>query len=339
MKSIISVLFLVCFICTLQAQVISVVTNGVTTNVSNLQSALDVANDESIIYLPGSTGGITANVKVDKKVHIIGVGYRDDNNLVISKTLLNGNITFIPGSDGSTLMGVYVDGDVIIGETGLGSTGYVVNALLIQQCNINRITQVTPSSNDYGGNSIKITQNIIRNYNNDIRMNNPIITNNAFTSSASPFGIIRYTSGAIISNNIFYTSNILSGNNNYFFRNNICLAGINATQLNGGAVATNNIICNTTTFVGNYSNVGKDKIFKKWEGYSGFRYTDDYSLLDDCIGKNGGSDGKDVGIYGGDGWKEGGIPFNPYIESAVIAPETAADGTLSIKVKVTVDGK
>ena len=335
MKKIILVWFSMCFVCVLQAQVISVLTNGVTTHVATLQAALDAAEDGSIIYLPGSPGGITANVKIDKTVNIIGVGYRDDMNPVTTKSLVNGNITFLPGSDGSTLMGVYLDGDVIIGETGLGTTGYVVNALLIQQCNINKITQVTPNSSSYGGNTIKITQNIIRYYPNYLRINNPIITNNIFTNTNN--NTIYYTSGALFTNNIFYATSPIASSTNTHFRNNICLGGM--SNYIGFTIFTNNIICSTSTFVGNYSNVTKDQIFKKWEGYSGFRYTDDYSLMDTSVGKNGGSDGKDVGIYGGDGWKEGAIPFNPHIESADIAPETAADGTLSVKIKVSVDEK
>jgi parallel beta-helix repeat protein len=334
-KIVISMLFIVATVAT-GAQIISVVSPaGVTANVSTLQKAIDTAAVGSMIYLPGNTGGFSAGMKIDKKLHIIGVGYRDDNNLVTGKTLINGNITFIPGSDGSTLMGVYLEGNIIIGETGLGTTGYVVNNLLIQRCNINKISQVTPNSSTYGGTGIKIHQNIIRSYEIFLRVQNPIISNNIFTYSTAGSSIY-YTSGAIIENNIFYSYRPINSTSNTYFRNNICLGGWD-TYLSRPTVFINNIICSETTFVDNYYNVRADQIFKKWEGYSGFRYSDDYRLLDSSVGKNGGHDGKDVGIYGGDGWKEGGLPFNPHVVSADIAPSTAADGTLNMKIKVTVD--
>jgi hypothetical protein len=342
MKQIISLIFLVIFMTVAtKAQIISVVSPaGITVNVATLQQAVDTAVAGSMVYLSGNHSGFTGNVKINKKLHIIGVGYRDDNNPVTGKTLINGNITFIPGSDGSTLMGVYLDGNIVIGETGLGSTGHVVNNLLIQRCNFNAISQVTPSNSDYGGTGLKIHQNIIRvspGYSNNLKVYNSIISNNIFTGTSTSYnGYIRSTSGATVENNIFHSAYVMFEASNTYFRNNICLGGVSSAT-SSSTVFVNNIICSTTTYEGNYYNIAKDKIFKKWEGYSGFRYSDDYHLLDDCVGKNGGADGKDVGIYGGDGWKDGALPFNPHVVSSEIAPATAADGTLNMKIKVTVD--
>jgi hypothetical protein len=343
MKRIAFFLTMAFFATTTFGQVISVVApNGTTTNVSTIQQAVDTAEVESIIYLPGNRAGFDGGVKITKKVSIVGVGYRDDLNPVTGRTLINGNITFLPGSDGSTLMGCYINGSVLIGETELGGLGYLVNNLLIQRCYItSQIKQITPNSSTYGGTGISIRENILAKggtYTYDspiyLRVVNPIIANNFFIY-AGGITAISLTNGAEIRNNIFFHSSIGSENTNTTFINNICLGGINALSY---TYAANNIICSTTTYADNYSNVGKDQIFVNWQDYSGFHYDDNYQLKSTCVGKNGGTDGTDVGIYGGtQPWKDSHYPFNPHIISSEVAPSTAADGTLNIKIKVSVD--
>ena len=53
------------------------------------------------------------------------------------------------------------------------------------------------------------------------------------------------------------------------------------------------------------------------------------------IGHNAGNDGTDVGIYGtSTPYKDGGIPFNPHIQSASIINSPDGSGNLRVNIKV-----
>jgi hypothetical protein len=303
---------------------------------------VDTAAVESIIYLPGNRAGFDGGVRVTKKVTIVGVGYRDDLNPVTGKTLINGNIIFLPGSDGSTLMGCYINGSVVIGENVLGGLGYLVNNLLIHRCYItSQIKQVTPNSSSYGGTGITIRENIFSKEAAtadgapvSLRVINPLIANNIFTTTCSNCFAISLTDGAEIKNNLFFCYPTSNTTNTTLINNIIIRMNTSQTY----SYFADNIICTSTVYAGNYSNVALDQIFVNWQGYSGFHYDDNYQLKSTCAGKNGGTDGTDVGIYGGtQPWKDSHYPFNPHIISSEVAPSTAADGTLNVKVKVSVD--
>ena len=50
---------------------------------------------------------------------------------------------------------------------------------------------------------------------------------------------------------------------------------------------------------------------------------------------NAGTDGTDIGIYGGlFPWKEGSVPFNPHIQTKTIGNITDGNGNLQINIKV-----
>ena len=60
-----------------------------------------------------------------------------------------------------------------------------------------------------------------------------------------------------------------------------------------------------------------------------------YQLNPASPGKNGGTDGTDIGIHGGAfPWKQGAIPSNPHFQSIQIAPKTDTNGNLNVKIKV-----
>ena len=66
-----------------------------------------------------------------------------------------------------------------------------------------------------------------------------------------------------------------------------------------------------------------------------FSYSKDYHLQESFPGKNGGTDGTDIGIYGGQyPWKEGSIPFNPHIQLKNISGNTDQNGNLNVNIKV-----
>ena len=138
-----------------RAQEIAVQSPSNVTKVYNdLNKAITAAEAGSIVFLPA--GGVQLNdtVKIMKRLTIIGVGHRSDTEGGF--TMVAGKFQFYKGSDGSSLMGVYLSGDVYI-----ANTDGEVNNFLLQYCNVNSV-QV---GNQYCS-TLLINQNYLRNGSN-----------------------------------------------------------------------------------------------------------------------------------------------------------------------------
>ena len=60
-----------------------------------------------------------------------------------------------------------------------------------------------------------------------------------------------------------------------------------------------------------------------------------FHLRPGCLGKNAGTDGTDLGIYGGSfPWKNGSLPPNPHIQTKNISSATDPIGNLNVNIKV-----
>ena len=79
-----------------------------------LDEAISEAAPKSIIYLPG--GGVTVSdeTMIDKRLTIMGVSHRGDTDNADGATVITGNLNFVGGSSGSSVMGVYLSGNVNI---------------------------------------------------------------------------------------------------------------------------------------------------------------------------------------------------------------------------------
>lgn len=166
---------------------------------------------------------------------------------------------------------------------------------------------------------------------------NSIITNNIFYSNGA-FGVQQIGLNSIIRNNLFLGSvtgtayPTWDGNtieNNIFY-------GIKLDTTN----TTNCAFLNNIGFGGNYltipfgvTNSGSGNIlqnpqFTSVASYSTFNYNDNFRLLTSSPGHNAGTDGNDIGLYGGGTGSIvdlTGMPQIPYIEylrltQSVIAP-------------------
>ena len=99
---------------------------------------------------------------------------------------------------------------------------------------------------------------------------------------------------------------------------------------------TNNI-CTTTMGTSldgmNFINIPQESIFIDQSGQV-FNFSHNYHLKPESIGKNAGTDGSDVGLYGGQSYTEGAVPSNPHIYFKQVAPQTNSNGQLQIQFKV-----
>jgi hypothetical protein len=311
---------------TLNAQQISVVDpQGATTLYVDLNLAIQGASSGSTVYLSG--GGFQANdsVKIAKKLTIIGIGHKPNNDNADRNTVVSGNFFFEGGSDGSAVMGLYLSGDVNI-----GTDQNAVNNFLLRYCNVNSV-QVKNSSCQ----GVLINQNYIRN--NSSGGNSAISFTNNVTHS------IWYVNGGIIDHNVvrynrYHSSGSLAFSNiqNSQISNNILVDPGPVLHSGGNCIVSNNML----NRVWGDASYGTIQITESWDDELEGPITSvspacNYQLKTDSPGKNAASDGTDVGIYGGTGFSDAALPPIPRIVSKSIADQTDANGKLKVQVQVS----
>ena len=326
-------LFIVCaalvWTVALVAQNISVVAaNGSTKLYRTLQTAIEGADPNSVIYLPGGGFSIDDSVKITKKLTIIGIGHKAKNDNADGVTTISGNLFFNEGSSSSAVMGCYITGDVNIGEGGA-----VVNDVLIKFCNLNSI-QVKNSTCQ----ETVVNQNFIRS-NSEFNSTNGLIHNNiTYSLSGVKGGRITYN---IITASVFaytpgytrYYSSIKADES--IIANNILISRNNAGYLYGSNCSINHNM--TQDDWGDYCiNIGEvdwNDVFVNYNGgvispISDFHFKEAYKQYEN-----------QVGIYAGDGFNDKQLAPVPYIVAKKIDEQTDAAGKLNIKIRVKASGE
>lgn len=310
------------------AQRISVVTEDGTTSIHRtLQQAIEEADPGSTIYLPGGGFTIADSVKITKRLTIIGIGHKSDNENTDGSTIISGNLFFNEGSSSSAIMSCYITGNVNIGE---GDAE--VSDVTIKFCNLNSV-QVKNSTCE----ETFVSQNYIRASSN-FGETNAIVKNNILHS------IGRVNGGYILSNVI------LNGFNNYNESYHYEYSGIyaNSTIIKFNIIplknespgayyyatlrGNNNIIDTNMSRTGtginpiNIGDISWEDLFVKYSGIStasDFHLKGDYAEYDNQIG-----------VYSGDGFNKSQLAPVPYIISKDIPQQTDAAGKLNIKIRV-----
>ncbi len=338
MKRII-ILLMIAFVATVysHAQQIAVVsTDGATSLYQTLGEAINGASAGSVIYLPGGGFPISDDVKITKKLTIIGIGHKIMTDNADGYTTITGNLNFNEGSDGSAVMGVYLTGNLYIGYD-----GKKVDNVLVRYCNVDGI--YVKNSQSLG---TVVNQNYIRSgasfadatceFTNNIvkyiwRLDNGIIANNIITSGYGASG-----SGV---NSSYYAMN---GCDNTSVKYNIVLAnknsgnsvwglwGSNCTAI--GNMMKSERVSNDSEPIILASGVSWSDVFVNYNGgaispNSNFHFTEAYQQYSDC------------GIYGGTGFSDSALPPVPYISAKRIDEQTDAAGNLTIKIRVKAGGE
>lgn len=298
------------------AQQISVVTEGgATTLYENLADAINGAEPGSVIYLPGGGFPIADSVKITKRLTIIGIGHKYNNDNVDGATIIAGNLFFNEGSDRSAVLGCHINGDVFV-----GIDGNSVNDILVRYCNLNRV-QVKNATCQ----GVIINQNYIR---------SPSI----FSASPSIFThnichSIHGIDGGTIDHNIVASyvdmwSGPLASCANNQITNNIFLSNNRINELGPNNVITHNML-NGLEWGNDPVRIDADwnDIFEKYNGgainpVTDFHFTEDYQEYSEC------------GIYGGTGFNDHQTAPVPYIVSKTVDEQTNSAGFLNITITV-----
>ena len=356
-KRIIFLVLSVCAIINLPAQQQFNVQNGTKTEFyTDLETAIQKAVSGDTIYLPGQVIQVQNDLVIDKKLSIIGAGCDVDSIGGLHTTDIQksdgsyANVNFRDGSDGSLITGCIVNNIQIgyINEFNENIQNMQNITIWRNKTNGSIYLGVSATNNNIKNIFIKENQiifsgirgnkasncwinNNLMNYYGVYDLNNSYIYNNVIG------GAIGSLNGCVIENNFIGDTNFnlndasnpysnygiiqnCSFNNNAFASSNISFPnGINGT--NTGA---NNLINQESikTFQVNYLNFPKNMVVR-----------------DTSPCKKAGTDGTDIGIFGGlTPYKAGAVPFNPHIDKAFISSQT--DGTgVKLKIDMTVSAQ
>lgn len=176
---------------------------------------------------------------------------------------------------------------------------------------------------------------------------------NTVISKCIAEGIIAYVSGnTAFRNNIFLKnpcgsqymfSSVSAANieNNIFllaycgyYENYQLVSNGSGNTFSHNLFITPNPVPSNNISIGNVCNINRDSIFMSQEGNL-YNIAHNYHLRSTCIGKNAGTDGTDIGLYGTTTpKKDGEIPYNPHIQTKAIPASTNSQGNLDINIKV-----
>lgn len=277
---------------------------------SALQKAVEAAAPGDVINL---SAGVFQSTDIDKALTIQGAGYVEDENTNRHRTVINGSFSIsIPTEQtGFVLEGIWSDDNINVYDTLSYATfakdrfkyiyfyGHTVSCS-IDRCRIAQFIDPDDESENF----------LIRNS----------VIHNVGSNSDNAMLLVRNS----------YIYDVYSSTQGTF-ENNIMLY----VCTNSNCTVRNNVYGNTDIH-GNASNNWKvshlNGIFES--GIRDYSDTDMYELTDEAIANYVGTDGTQVGIHGGDA-PFSDMPSNPQIESCQVAPQTDANGKLSVKIKVS----
>jgi hypothetical protein len=327
------VVFMASMLCAYSQPIITVQSGTNATFYTSLTAAIAAAPSGSTITL--SPGNYAGDITINKKLYIYGAGHQLDSGNTLRRSTITGSIRLNSGSDSSIISGFYITNSIMV------QYSIQLTKILILRCNLLRLNDLTENTGKIN-NSI-ISENVFREYMVLNNSQNIIIEKNIISGY-----ILSLNGNAIIRNNLFlgtYFNNqfyLLPMRTVYYANiyNNIFVGNINHPYYEVVSKCTfqNNTISYAIDF-GDNNNVNNKLSITYGSLYSStysiaFNYAYNYHLKDSCVGKNFGTDGTDVGIYGtSTPFKENFAPVIPNIKSVDIPTETT-NGKLRVKMTV-----
>jgi len=323
--------------------------SGVSTPYATIEEAVAGAAAGSTVYIP--TGAFTINANpniasaqrnntllINKPLTLIGAGTDEG---ALHATVITGNMCLQTAASGSVLEGFALEGNNL-GTILLDN----ISNVTIKRCRINAGVNLSGKGD---GNIIRecifgwisSSQTL---YGNGGLNADPAIFTQIIVQNNIIGNIISFLREAIFSNNVFTYGNnqMLQYIENTLVFNNIFIYGVQTDY--GGAATHHNVYTynvNVGTFTtpapSNYITV--DNNLENVALYDIFGTNTPantrWKLAADSPGKDFGSDGTDVGIYGGSlPAKEYRLPSVPEVTQFSVAGASNPDGTLKVNIKV-----
>ena len=322
---------------------------------NNVQAAITASVNGDTVYV-NPTAVTYADFTINKRLVMIGGGYSSPNQFnftTVVNTIFLLKTAGINDASGSVIMGFRVNG-----------IGYSGSSLIVSNIKLFRNFIVTIDASPIGATNWLIYNNIIaggvqgRNLCSLIIIQNNIFTSGGFLNQFIQSSILidhnlfinnnppalNAMQFAVVTNNIFTsTAGTAVINNNTTqntFNNNLSMS----TNI-GPNAPTNSFLGGPNTGGGNL--VGTDPLFVNVTNFNAYDANANYRLTTGSPGRNGATDGSDLGIYGGSypfpsggapgsGYDTSPLPPIPQINAVNIQNATLQPGTL---LKVTVQAK
>jgi len=347
---------------------------------TSIQAAVNASEHGDTIYIYGAGTMYSENVVLTKKLSLIGSGFNPDREDRMPTRIMN--IVFTRGasenenSSGSVISGVEAT-DMTI--TRASQNVPIPSGFLIERCKINTLQRLCGSSIlirhniitslIFGGNpglgtDITISNNIIENI-SSINSGASLITNNIigtcsatlknavwqnniflgdyFYSTTSIFhsdrsGYSFEVSGNAFSNNLTASGNLFESAYQEYYTPVDALANV---YYNSGYQGINTGTGNLHATAPRFEYIALSKSID-------FQFND-FRLKNDSPGKNAGTDGTDIGIYGGNNpWPDGGAPGSGFqlspmpaiphiISSKLLNPVVRQGEDLHLEIKIKIE--
>ncbi len=316
----------------------------------DLNEAIKAAPNGATIYVPGGTHSVSdydndskkvIDLTISKQLHFRGNG-------IFPNSLANGKISVITGksiylqraSNGSTFEGIEFQNYIHLDHKAIDTSGSFV--LTFNRCYIY-------NSIDSNVNGISnLIKNITMNFNEcvlaDIWGTSSVETvniNNSILDGRSTIRQIKDIDQVTITNCIILTS--LAGSMSNISINNSIITGYINTDMTSCSLK-NCLLPADKTIPANYpaQNIIYQNPINYFVNviltngiYCPYAKGYDYHLKAGCLGIGAGTDGKDLGIYGGNSpWKEQGIPAAPNVYQSNVDTHNDATGKINASYKV-----
>lgn len=334
MKSLLMVCGLLCLISFLSAQTVVMLhkTNGTQQafySNNALVDAYTAAANGDTIYLPG--GGFAPPGTFDKGVIIYGVGHYPDSTAATNKTIISAGFGLTENADRFHLEGVQVNGGI--------NTGYdhAVDYIVLKRNFISGNIDIQGTNTTKPSRFMLIEGNVIMGQLVASNAQQVLVTNNILMSTLVNFNgcvmhnnIFLYQSGSSSASTflLFQCNNNVLDNNVFYYSFTYGISGVQTFTRNVFFAANPNLGVSVDNH--NYNGANPTSFFIT-NNASPFTYLQNYHLSN--AGDFVGTDGKQVGIYGGSfPYKEGAVPSPPHVRSKTIASATDGQGKLNVQI-------
>lgn len=310
---------------------------------TSLQAAVDAASLGDTLIIAGSTTNY-GTVTIAKPLVLVGAGYNNPygSNTSIDYIYLNRISQFL-GASGTKIMGVVCTSYCFFNGnyTGGNASTQNIDNVLIERCRLNALYF---QGYYYHNDSIR---NCLLNSSSTITfgsstLTNVFIHNNIFDNSTITSSVATNLSSVFLRNNIFINRTTATFSNvSYLIIENNIFYGAEPTGCSN-CVFTKNISYLAATLppagnIGSGNLNATNPLFVNYPPSGGaFSYTYDFHLQAGSPGKNAGTDGTDIGIYGGMlPYNVGANPHFPQMMELTLPSGSSvpAGGTLNVHFK------
>ena len=261
---------------------------------SDLQAAIDGSTNGDTLYIHGSPNNY-GTIYLNRSLTLIGPGYNPQKDLPLVaqlQYLILDSVAGIKGCSGSNILGLKID------YLQHNSSSSPFNNILIK---FNKVYQLNFSPTS--ANNVVIAHNLFDYIYSIQHFNNLVLRNNIVYNTISYF---QNNTSVLVSNNLFYYVTLNTGIAMQDFAtisNNIF---VNVHPNSNFSTYNNNLIFNSGSDVLPYGNNtgsgnfnGSIPLFVNAPDYNGINLNYDYHLTTASPGHNGGTDGTDIGPFGG----------------------------------------